>query len=410
MKKLTLTLALALIVTLSYTQVENVQDLQHKIDSLERRLDEKNYTRVPNQDLEEEFRSKVKEEVNGWFSSNFLVGGGILAAVVALVLTVGRRMITRELDDKLKAYVNDKTNDLVQKFNEHRETIKEDFKDLKESINNKLGDTNEDIKKYKDDSLAVLDRYKKDTEEAFAQFVEAKFNSVEAKVSELQVEMNETVNPLFNQSVEGILQRSGGKKNEKDEELIKYLEKLFKKGKLPSEKSATEALDAIIRYYYYGLNTDKMIALIDEYGSKYNLTATSYANAGLAFIDKYEASNQQEFHDSCVKYCDEAIKKTFDYGIPYAVKLFLYSIDYTRAFDDASKEAAADNIKKVFHQIKFTRSNYIAKEILDRIEVSRNSFLKNYIEQLQQLFADDLEELKQRVEPAEPSAVVKNIV
>lgn len=409
MKKLLVTVITLFCISLCNAQTETVQTLQHKIDSLERRLDEKNYTRVPNQDLEEEFRTKVKEEVNGWFSSNFLVGGGILAAVVALVLTIGRRMITRELDDKLKQYVNDKTNDLVQKFNEHRETIKEDFKDLKESINNKLGDTNDDIKKYKDDSLIILDRYKRESAESFQHVVEEKFTSLESKISELQVEMNETVNPLFNQSVEGILQRSGGAKNEKDEELIKYLEKLFKKGKLPSEKSATEALDAIIRYYYYGLNTNKMIALIDEYGSKYNLTATSYANAGLAFLDKYEASNQQEYHDSCVKYCDEAIRKTFDYGIPYAVKLFLYIIDYMRAFDDAGRDAASDNIKKVFHQVKFTRSNYIAKEVIDRMNVSKNSFLKDYIEQLELLFADELKDLQLRAEP-EQTGVVKSIV
>src|SRR5919197_1067518 len=47
--------------SLSAQETETITALQKKIDSLEQRLDEKNYTRVPNAAIDEELNKKVEE-------------------------------------------------------------------------------------------------------------------------------------------------------------------------------------------------------------------------------------------------------------------------------------------------------------------------------------------------------------
>lgn len=378
-----------------------IANLQLKIDSLVQRLNEKNYTRVPNSQFDKELNTKVRDEVNNWFSGNLLLGGGILAALVTVVLTFGKKYITKELNAQLQGYVNDKTQDFINRFNEHKNAVRDDFKELKQTMYLKIEEAQADMKKYREGSVELFDKYKTDTAESFEAFVDDKLAKTEQKIEGLQNELNETVAPLFNQSVDMILQKANTKspKNEKDENLVKYLEKLFKKGKLPSEKSASEAIDAIIKYYYYQLNTDKMTQLINEYGETYSLTDTTYANAGLAFLDKYESKNQPEFRDTCLKYCDEAIKKSFDYGIVYTVKLFVYAIDYIRAYADEDKAVALKNIQQLFHTVKFIKSDYIAKEMIDRFEISKNSYLQQAALIIETHFSNELQLLRERANP-----------
>ncbi|HRI22048.1 MAG TPA: hypothetical protein PLA68_13895, partial [Panacibacter sp.] len=224
MKKIIFILSIALASLSSYAQEgENIELLKRKIDSLEHRLDEKNYTRVPNGELEKELNAKVRDEVNGWFSSNFLVGGGFLAALVTVILTFGRRLITKELNDKLKKNVDEEANILKYRFDEHRNGMKEDFKELKETIGNKLTDTQNDMRKYREESIELFEKYKAETAESFQGFVNEKFTETESKITDVQAELNETVAPLFNQSVDAILQKatSGNTKNDKDEDLVK---------------------------------------------------------------------------------------------------------------------------------------------------------------------------------------------
>ncbi len=396
MRKIIISLFILLICSSSKAQqTDSISLLKKRFDSLQSRLDEKNYTRVPNKDLEDAFRTKVKEEVNGWFSNNFLVGGGILAVLVALILTIGRKMIAKAINEKLKSYVDDKTNHITKLFDNNSKYI-----------NEKLGETQYEVKKYRQESLEIIEKFKRETKESFGMYVDKKLKQTQDNLEQLQNELNETVNPLFNQSVEGILQRADDLKkanedgkNKKDEELIKYLERLIQKEKLPSKESAVEALDAIVKYHFFPLNTEKIEALIKKYGTSYNLPVTCYANAALAFAEKYEANNQLDFRNSCLYYCDEAIKRSFDYGLTYVIKIVIYLIDFKRAFDNEQKEAAAKEIKRIFHQVGFTKSEYIDKEVINEIKIYRDTphFIE-YIELLETEFPGEIQELHDRIE------------
>src|SRR4051794_15454392 len=100
MKKIILIIFALLNFTYTFCQ-QNIDSLTRKIDSLERRLDESHYTRVPNQDFDTVLNTKVKDAVYDWFLNNALLSGGILAALIALLFSIGRKLVLKDLNDKL---------------------------------------------------------------------------------------------------------------------------------------------------------------------------------------------------------------------------------------------------------------------------------------------------------------------
>gem|GEM_PF-3180797 len=396
----------AIAFSLSAQETETIVALQKKIDSLEQRLDEKNYTRVPNAAIDEELNKKVKDSVGEWFDRNKWINGSIFGGLILIVgifiLTIGRKWMTKELNDKLQNEVATKTKDIKDLFAEHKTSLKEDIKDWKDSMIAKFEELNKNIERFKSESSDNLLRLKQEIYGDIERITQEKFRDLDKSNKEIQAEMNEALDQLFAQTVESITetaQRKGKAVDPKAEEQIKFVLKRLKQGTIQNDTLATQALESIILYYYYILKTDKMIELIKDYKDVYSLSSTIYANAALAFLDLYERYNQDSYKISCLEYSDESIKKTPDYGTAYAIKIEVHLINLVKGYSEKVKEDAKIEIDKILHQVLNMQSVYIHKEIVERLEQDSQHYMAPYIAHLNEFFPNQMKAMYEKANP-----------
>lgn len=406
MKKIFIMLLFAVTFSASAQETETVERLKKKIDSLEQRLDEKNYTRVPNTALDEELNKKVKESVGEWFDRNKWINGSIFGGLILIVgifiLTIGRKWMTKELNDSLQREVATKTTDIKDLFTEHKTTIKEDIKDWKDSIITKLEELNGSIERFKKESSDNMLRLKQEIYGDIERITQEKFKDLDKSNKEIQAEMNEALDQLFAQTVESITetaQRKGKAVDPKAEEQIKFVVKRLKQGQIQNGTLATQALESIILYYYYILKLDKMNQLIKDYKEVYDLSSTIYANAALANLDLYERYYQESYKTSCLEYCEESIKKTPDYGTAYAIKIEAHLINLVKGYNEKVKEDAKIEIDRTLHQVLNMQSLYIHKEIVERLEQDSQHYMAPYIVHLNEFFPNQMKAMNEKANP-----------
>lgn len=165
-------------------------------------------------------------------------------------------------------------------------------------------------------------------------------------------------------------------------------------------------IDAIMRCYYssnYPERIKKMIDLIKEYEEKFTLLPTTYANAAIAFADMYDRYGTKDFLNSAIENCNKSIKILPDYGLAFAQKLELYIMAITKAFDDAEKKQHENELFRVFKDIENNQSTILCKELVERFQLDKKSFMKSYIDNLYQNYPNQIAEITARVTAPPPS-------
>jgi len=82
-----------------------------------------------------------------------------------------------------------------------------------------------------------------------------------------------------------------------------------------------------------------MINLIEKHEGTYTLLPQTYANAAIAFQYRYHDFGYKEFLTSAIENCDKSIKSMPDYGLAFALKIELYLIAISKAFDEEEKNS-----------------------------------------------------------------------
>jgi len=169
------------------------------------------------------------------------------------------------------------------------------------------------------------------------------------------------------------------------------------------EPKKVSLIDTIMRCYYYSnypQRIEKMIDLIKEYEEKFTLLQTTYVNAAIAFGDMYDRYGNRDFMTSAIENCNKSIKILPDYGLAYALKLELYVMAMSKSFDEADLQQNERELRKVFIDIENNRSTFLCKELIDRFEIDRNTFMAPYLEKLYAEFPDEISKILERAKPA----------
>jgi hypothetical protein len=195
------------------------------------------------------------------------------------------------------------------------------------------------------------------------------------------------------------------KKNHKvDESVVDDLKNYLNDESLNiPETKKVSLIDSIMRCYYYSIypqRIEKMIDLIKEYEEKLTLLQTTYVNAAIAFGDMYDRYGNRDFMTSAIENCNKSIKILPDYGLAYALKLELYIMAMSKAFDDADLQQNERDLRKVFIDIDNNKSTYLCKELIDRFEIDKNTFMAPYLDKLYAEFPDEINKILERAKPA----------
>ncbi|MEO8794863.1 MAG: hypothetical protein ABI390_05305 [Daejeonella sp.] len=408
--------------------------LKQRIDSLEKRLDEKFYTRVPNADFDSRLQDMVDKQVGNYISGKIALTTTIIGLISFLLGFLAkyffsestRKQIDNSVEELSKKVKDDnldaknKLDDLLtdqKKFisdtsNLFDERIKdislrlENFRNVLENqiqqINNTL---NKRIVDFEGTSLTRLKQFEdtisKNTSETFSavQKQETERQNFEKNITEsLDLKFTETLSFLWADVIGAMFDRAATK-NYEGEDLIVNFEKFLKSNLSISKDLKIQLIDTLMRCYYSSKNEkekyEKMIELIQDYEKEYDLLPQTYVNAAIAHTNLFEKYGTKELKETALLNCDKAINKEPSYGEPYALKLETFIIDLERTRDKSDQQIIKKDIDDLLFHINSIESPLLKGYFLERLYTDKEvSYLEKYINIINKNYPDELAPLR----------------
>jgi uncharacterized membrane-anchored protein YhcB (DUF1043 family) len=245
---------------------ENIVDsLQRKIDFLEQRLDEKNYTRVPAEDLEKLLDNKVSAEVYNSIYKWIGFLGGLIALVGFLISAYSRSLI--------------------------KETVEKESEKKYSTLQTQLDNSKNDLQK----ENYLQDEKLKQLHQEFEKFAQTQQQFREETARLIDEKVTASFKTLNNNVAESILQRADASAYNSPSVISEIEEFLENKNIVIPVKTRIKMIDSLVRCYYSTQNLGpdinkykKMIEIVNRYEKEYDLFPETFVNAAIALSNQYE--------------------------------------------------------------------------------------------------------------------------
>ncbi len=368
----------AIIISCFHLQAQDsakLPKIQKQVDSLQKRLEDANYTRVPKQDFEKILKNSVENEVSDSIKKWIAFLGTMIGLIGFLIAAFFKSQIKAQVEESYKTVVlpsvNTSIDNLTEKAKYENERQDKKLADLTERIDNLLANQT----KFVNDSTATIDKKIRDR---------------------LSFAWDDIADTKL---------RIAKEKNYSGIELIEEIRSFLEDKEIEIRKEKRIALiDVLMRCYYqtnFKSEQEKyknMIQLLREYETNFELLPETYANAAIALSSSYEQYGIKEDRDTCIDSCDKSVANNKDYGEPYAIKLEVFMMDHKKAYGDKERDEATENIKRTFNSISNNKSKVLCVQIVDRFDRdSTVPSLKEYNTELEKKFPDSIVEMKERV-------------
>lgn len=325
-------------------------------------ITEKNYTRIPIQDLDERLNSKISEDVNSRFRSFIAITGsvlGILALVFGGIIASRQRDRFKGLTAELKSEVINELRPEIEKQTElfYLKNYEKKMNDLKESLTNEM--------KRVSDSLDAINVQIPDIRKSF----------VQARVESIQNDRNnkQVTTPLF----------------------VELKELLADAEELKDTVLISKVLNELSYVSFYLRKDRELEPIMSKYLERVDLDieATAWINTAIVTLYAYQATGDINEKEKTLKYINQALKKIPDYGEAFALKIELLMSEYDKTIDPKEKQRLKE---ETINLIQFVnRSAIAASETLARFNRIQTSKAKSiYIDMALTMFAKEFEEMK----------------
>jgi uncharacterized protein (TIGR03067 family) len=417
--------------------------LRSKVDSLEKKLDDKYYTRVPNADFDNKLNETVADKVGDYIKGKVALSSSIIAVISFLLGFLAKYYFSENTRKQIDENVNkirekvSKDNEEGQKkldslFNQQKEFLTStnelyDHKidDLDKRFENFRTAMNDRIQSSVDSTNKIVNVFQinsdgrlKQMEDQFTKMIETTQSMVKAvqatqenfeKVSADKIDNKfaEAFDFLWGDVVGSMMDRAK-EQGYNGLNLIADFERILKK-ELELKVSVelmVKVIDTLMRCYYHtailenGVDKryDRMVKLIRDYEDKYQLLPETYANAAIGLTNNYELFGTNDLLDAAIANCDKSIQRNRDYGLPYALKMELYTIAPTKTRDQDLKDKYKEQIQALFYLIDRIPSPLLKGSFLERLIADKKiGYLETYIEQLYKDYSKELTPFRENV-------------
>jgi uncharacterized protein (TIGR03067 family) len=328
----------------------NIPKLQNQVDSLQKRLDDGNYTRIPKQDFEKLLKTSVENEVSDSIKKWIAFLGSMIGLVGFLIAAYFKSQIKTQVEDSMTTKLKPLTDRIDTLQAGQASFVTESTQVIDKKIKSILSFAWDDI--------------------------------AEAKI------------------------RLAKEKEYNGKELIQEIKSFLENKEIEIRKEKRIALiEALMRCYYMTPDDNEqekyknMIQLLRKYETDYELLPETYANAAIALSNSYDQYGIKADRDTCIESCDKSVVNNKDYGEPSAIKLEVFMMDYKKAFDDKDRALAVENIKRTFNAIENNKSKVLCVQIIDRLDRDSTTVpsLREYNTELEKMFPDNMIDIKERV-------------
>lgn len=417
-------------------QKENAS-LKARIDSLEKRLDDKYYTRVPNKDFDKQLGDMVDRQVGDYFSGKLAIISSVVFFISFLIGYLFKFYTSESTRKQIKDSVEGATkqmkddNEEAQKnLNLQFDTQKSFVSDNNKLYNERLGDISTRIDNLRNGLNLQIQNFSATTEKRIGDFesniktqltqltdqYSVNINDIKTRVEkfensqqefirnstqELDNKIAETLGFLWADVIGSMIDRAA-ERNYNGEDLVKSFEKLLRTNISLAEESRIKVIDTLMRCYYSTANLDKkydkMVKLVQEYENKYELFPETYVNAAIALTNNYQSYGTDDLRENAIVNCDKSIRADRGYGIPYAIKLEIFLIDLVKARDAGDRQRFTKEVDDLIYLVNSINSPLLKGEFLQRLQQDKKvAALTKYIEYLYDHFPVELSPLREKV-------------
>lgn len=415
---------------------ENMR-LRARIDSLENKMDEKFYTRIPNKDLDNRLNELVSDKVGDYIGGKIALSSTIIGVISFLLGFLAKYFFSestrKQIEEKVsentvklnknnedaqkklevllneqKEFINttnslndDRIKDMTLRFDNLRSILESQLQQFSLNTNKNISDfqsnTNTRLKQ-SDEQLSKMT----DGMQLTAKTIQgAQENFEKLSSDKIETKFTETFDFLWGDIISGMIDRAV-QKNYNGQSLINDFEKLLNRELKVSIELKISIIDTLMRCYFYTSKLDKryekMVALIRNYEEKkYDLLPETYVNAAIALTNNYELFGTADLREAALSNCDKSILKNRDYGVPYAIKMEILAIALFKARED-KKAGIKHEIEDLLYLVDRIPSPLLKGEFLERILQDKEvAYLKNYILQLYLDYAKELTPYRETV-------------
>ncbi|POY39334.1 hypothetical protein C3K47_02210 [Solitalea longa] len=158
---------------------------------------------------------------------------------------------------------------------------------------------------------------------------------------------------------------------------------------------AAYIIDRLVPFHFSQSQYESLDKIWMKYNERIKFSDSTCANIAIAYMGLYIENTVPRNKELCLLACDRANEIVFDYGIPMAVRLIIYMIDYERSYVESEKEMEKTNAIKLLRRISSGTLNVMAYETYNYIDISKDKrYSKKYVELLYQLAPDEMKALK----------------
>jgi soluble cytochrome b562 len=350
----------------SQNQNRSIDSIITTLQKIQTSLDEKNYTRVPNEQFDRELDRKFNERVGSEVDKRFnnlrnivllvlgIIGGGLLLSL--------RTMINNNVKDQLNNRMKEEL------FPEIDQRIKIYFlENIKEKVDTRVNELHESYKK--------------------------EFDLISKKADNLQEEMATLKKLRIEYKLAQYKSDAGRKDYEKGFQLLKTY--LTEAEALKDNGLISAIFAELSSAAYYAKKDKEMESIFDRFigNNNIDIKENAFINIASALFYQYNATREKADRDKAIKYLNQSLSKVNDYGEALGLKLEFLMIDYEDCYTEEQKNEIKNKAKVIFTQIM--DSKYSPSETLSRFNrVSTNATEKKYIDMLKKELPDEIKKLE----------------
>jgi hypothetical protein len=153
-------------------------------------------------------------------------------------------------------------------------------------------------------------------------------------------------------------------------------------------------LDRLIRIYFDIGKDNEIASIINYYKDRYELLETSWANYAISNMSLYSNSGASGYKNHSLFGCEKSLEVYADYGIPRAIKIIIYVIDYKNLRYNNDEDFKRD-VENVLNEIINIKGNRTAFEVYNYLENLKYE-LSDTLDILNRFFRDKMEIIKEK--------------
>jgi hypothetical protein len=365
-------------------KISNNDSIYVALQGIQKSLEEKNYTRIPNSDFDKALEIKLSEKVNAQVTDRIDTIRNIVFLVLAIIggaLLLGlRTMVNNSVSEQLKDKIKQVEDDMKEKINIfYYEFVKDD---MRKELNLQKEELRKEMIGYRDEFRKEIDPVKQKAESIVVELNTAKRLLLDYNISKLKAE-----------SKREDIKKEDIKKNF---ELAK--EYLTQAEELEDKKLVTLAMAELSTAAYYAKKDREIESIIEKYIDSTDtvINENVFINLASGMFYEYVSTRDKNIKDKAMKYINASLRKINDYGEALGLKLEFFMADYEENFGTDAKEKIKHEASVIINHILI--SEFSPNEAIGRFNrVKTNAIERKYIDMLYENFPDEMKKMEEKV-------------